>query len=406
MKSTHFRMVALVAALAAAIAGGGCRKARPPAPPAAPDAGAAAATDAGASAEPATATPPQPEADWAGLPDEEVATRSGLNLEECRLALAEGDGFRITVCDFIREVNGLPPRYRSRFDSLERRKELLEDMISLAVMEQEAKRLGLDQDPETRFYLERLLADKMEAELKGELRREIRGSITPEDEAAYFGSHQDQFNRPELASAAHILVATEAEAQALIARLTAPDADRNMFATLAAEQSLDAETKARGGSLSYFTRPDVHSDRYRAVDPALAAVVFEMQNIGDIYPQPVRTTQGFHVLKLTGKRAAVVRTLEQVRPAVRVGIEEERFAAAWKQKLEQIQAQLGVELHPENLADVRPQLPSPEELERLQHAHEPPGPPGPGADLLHAPVAPPGASAKPLPPVLAAPAVP
>ena len=215
---------------------------------------------------------------------------------------------------------------------------------------------------------------------------------------------------PELASAAHILVATEAEAQSLIARLTAPDADRNLFATLAAERSLDAETKARGGSLSYFTRPDVHSDRYRAVDPALAAVVFEMQNIGDVYPQPVRTTQGFHVLKLTGKRAAVVRTLEQVRPAVRAGIEDERFKEAWQRKMQEIQGELGVELHPENLAEVRPQLPSPEELERLHHAHGAPASPGglpigPAGDRsAPLPLPPPGPALRPLPPPV--PAVP
>ncbi|MBN1770997.1 MAG: peptidylprolyl isomerase [Deltaproteobacteria bacterium] len=397
MNPTHFRMFAFVAALAVLPAAGGCRKARPPAPPPG-EAGAAAgpAADAGAAAEPELGARPPAEADWAGLSDEEAAERSGITLEECRLALAEGDGIRITVCDFIREVNALPPRYRSRFDSLERRKELLEDMISLAVMEQEAKRLGLDRDPETRFYLERLLADKMEAELKAELRKEIRQTIAAQDEEAYFATHQDQFNRPELASAAHILVATEAEAQALIVQLTAPDVARNLFATLAAERSLDADTKARGGSLSYFTRPDVHSDRYPAVDPALAAVVFEMQNIGDVYPQPVRTTQGFHVLKLTGKRAAVVRALEQVRPAVRAGIEEERFQAAWKQKMQAIQAELGVELHPENLADVQPTLPSPEELERTHHVHQPPAPPGPAGAAIRT-VPPPGPSNKPLP---------
>jgi len=388
MKPMHFRMVALAAALVAATAGGGCRKAPPPAP--------AAADAAGVDPRPNLGTPAPSEPDWAGLSDEEVARRSGITLDECRLALAEGDGIRITVCDFIREVNGLPPRYRARFDSLERRKELLDDMISLAVMEQEARRLGLDQDPETRFYVERLLADKMKAELTAGLRREIRESITPADEEAYFASHRERFNRPELASAAHILVATEAEARELIARLTAPDADRNLFATLAAERSLDTETKTRGGSLSYFTRPDVHSDRYPSIDPALAAVVFEMQNIGDIYPQPVRTARGFHVVKLTGKRAAVVRTLDQVRPSVRVGIEEERFQAAWKRKLEELQAQLGVELHPENLADVRPTLPSPEEMERAHHLHEPPLPPGTAGDAVR-PLPPPGPSSGPQP---------
>jgi peptidyl-prolyl cis-trans isomerase C len=405
MNCTLFRMFAVIACLAAA-AGTSCRKAQqqPPSPNA--DAAAASPTQP----TPAGQAPggaekvAEAEPDWSGLSDEDVAQRSGIGVDECRLALAEGDGFKITVCDFIREVNSLPPRYRARFDSLERRKELLDDMISLSVMEQEAKRLGLDRDPETQYYMERLLADKIEAQLKTELRQQIRLAITPQDEQAFFEAHQEQYNRPELASAAHILVASETEAQAIIAQVTEPGADRNLFAKLAAEKSIDAETKDRGGNLAYFTRPEVRSDRFRSVDPALSAVVFEMQNIGDVFPQPVHTAEGWHVIKLTGKRAAVVRTLEQVRPAVRVGIEEERFQEAWKKKIAEIEAQLGVELHPENLADVHPTLPSPEEIERLHggvHADVPPGgmpspgmPPGHGGPAV-LPPPPPVAPAPP-----------
>ncbi len=120
MNPTHFRMLALAAALAVVPAGAGCRKARPPAPPAAADAGTAVgpASDVGPGAEPGLASPPPSEDDWAGLSDEEVTERSGITLEECGLALAEGDGIKITVCDFIREVNALPRRDRWRFDSL------------------------------------------------------------------------------------------------------------------------------------------------------------------------------------------------------------------------------------------------------------------------------------------------
>ena len=393
----QFSTMVFVAALATAASGVACRKAEQPAPRAGAEGATAAApgtpggtqpAGGGAGATPAPVAEPEP--DWSGLADEEVARRSGIPVDECRLALAEGDGFRISVCDFIREVNSMPPRFRSGFDSLERRKELLEDMISLAVMEQEARRLGLDQDPETQFHLERILADKMEAQLKSELRLQIRETITAADEEAYFVEHGDRYNRPELASAAHILVATEVEAQELIAQLTAPDVERNLFATLAAARSLDEATKDRGGNLGSFTRPDVRNERFRSVDPALATAAFEMKDIGQVYERPVQTAEGFHVLKLMGRRPADVRRLDQVRPSVRMAIEEERFREAWKAKLEEIQAQLGVELHPENLTDVRPVPPSPEELERTRR-------PGHGTPPGHpaGPVTPPGATPGP-----------
>ena len=154
----QFSAMVFVAALATVAGSVACRKSGQPTPRAGAD-GATAATPGtpggtqpaggGAGATPAPVAEPEP--DWSGLTDDEVARRSGISVEECRLALAEGDGFRISVCDFIREVNSMPPRFRSGFDSMERRKELLEDMISLAVMEQEARRLGLDKDPETQF---------------------------------------------------------------------------------------------------------------------------------------------------------------------------------------------------------------------------------------------------------------
>ncbi len=314
--------------------------------------------------------------EWMALGDEDVASRSGIALHECRAALAEGKGIRITVCDFIRQANSLPPRYRARFDSVERRKELLDEMISLAVLEQEAKRLGLDKTPEAEMHVERILADRMEARLRSELRARIRGEIEARDEVAYFEAHPDQFNRPELAGAAHIVAATEREAREIIAQLGAPGADSTLFAKLALEKSLDEETKARGGNLAFFTRPEVRSDLYRSVDPKIAETVFGMQNVGEIHPEPVRTDAGWHVIKLVGRRAAITRTIDQVRPMIRARIEEERLREAWERRLDEIRREVGVEVYPENLADVRPAPPSAEEL---RAAHE--GRAGPGLDV-------------------------
>ena len=110
-----------------------------------------------------------------------------------------------------------------------------------------ARRLGLDKDPRRSSTSSASWRDKMEAQLKSELRLQI-GRRSAADEEAYFVEHGDRYNRPELASAAHILVATGAEAQELIAQLTAPDVERNLFATLAAARSLDEATKDRGAT--------------------------------------------------------------------------------------------------------------------------------------------------------------
>jgi len=185
------------------------------------------------------------------------------------------------------------------------------------------------------------------------------------DEQAFFATHQDS-TTARAGQRRPILVATEAEAQAIIALVTAPGAERNLFAQLAGEKSLDATPR-----IAAATSP---SSRGRGAQrpvplrgPRPLRVVFECRTSATSSPS---RAHGRRLARAQADRQARrrVRTLEQVRPTVRVGIEEERFQEAWKKKLEEIEAQLGVELHPENLADVRPTLPSPDELERL-HGH-------------------------------------
>lgn len=239
--------------------------------------------------------------------------------------------------------------------------------------------------------IERILAERMEAQIRADLRADVRAAITAEDEQAYYDAHPDEFSRPELASAAQIVVETEDAAREIIAMLRAPDAKPDLFAKLALERSIDEETKTRGGKLAFFTRPDVHSELYQSVDPSVSAAVFSMQNVGEIYPDPIRTEQGFHVLQLVGKRAAIVRTVDQVRPMIRSRIEDQRVREAWDRRLEEIKREVGVEEYPENLPDVRPRPPTPEEMQAAHDRRH-----GPGIDVQIPPMAPPvGAPAGP-----------
>ena len=136
----------------------------------------------------------------------------------------------------------------------------------------------------------------------------------------------------------------------------------------------------------------MRNERFRSVDPALATAAFEMKDIGQVYERPVQTAEGFHVLKLMGRRPG---RRPPPRPGPAFGAHGHRggrFRDAWKAKLEEIQAQLGVELHAENLTDGRPVPQSPEERERSSR-------PGHGTPPGHptGPVTPPGATPGPTP---------
>lgn len=125
----------------------------------------------------------------------------------------------------------------------------------------------------------------------------------------------------EEVKAAHILVATEAEAKDIIAKLN----EGGSFAELAKAHSKD-NTAQNGGDLGYFTKQDVV--------PEFAEVAFAMKK--DAYSkEPVKTQFGYHVIKMEDKRARPKPTFEEAESFIKS--EEQReildeMLKEWREK--------------------------------------------------------------------------
>ncbi|SEP82924.1 peptidyl-prolyl cis-trans isomerase D [Ectothiorhodospira magna] len=143
---------------------------------------------------------------------------------------------------------------------------------------------------------------------------ESRLTLTETELRRYYQQQIDRFTTPEARRAAHILVRLDADAdgdavadarahaQALRARVT----DGEPFAQVAEEASEDRLTAARGGDLGYVQRGDL--------GPALDGVLFTL-SAGDL-SQPVRTSEGFHLMMLKDIERAQAEPFEHVRDQV------------------------------------------------------------------------------------------
>jgi peptidyl-prolyl cis-trans isomerase C len=163
---------------------------------------------------------------------------------------------------------------------------VLEEMINLELLRQEAIAQGIDQEEDIRMILRNLEANLLASQV---IERRVRGiqfteaEIQAEYETQLAGLGQIEYR------ARHILVESEGEAQALIGELN----DGGDFAALAAEHSLDGSA-AQGGDLGWFVAPQMV--------PAFSAAAAALEP-GQYTREPIRSEFGWHVILLEETRA-------------------------------------------------------------------------------------------------------
>src|SRR5690242_18856173 len=75
--------------------------------------------------------------------------------------IAEVDGYVITLADFQDRINKQSPYIRARYTSMERKKEFLDNLVRFEVLAAEAKKRGLDQDPEVVRTMKQVMIQKL-----------------------------------------------------------------------------------------------------------------------------------------------------------------------------------------------------------------------------------------------------
>ena len=139
----------------------------------------------------------------------------------------------------------------------------------------------------------------------------------------FYEENPQHFERPEQIRASHILfrltpeatpekvTATLKKAEAAVVRAKTED-----FAKLAGELSEEQGAAERGGDLSYFPRKGA------MVEP-FAEAAFKLQK-DEVSPEPVRTEFGYHVIKVTDRKAGGKQAFEEAKPQILAYLTRER----------------------------------------------------------------------------------
>jgi peptidyl-prolyl cis-trans isomerase D len=140
------------------------------------------------------------------------------------------------------------------------------------------------------------------------IRERIQAS--PQDVQRYYEDNQQQYSTPEQVRASHILLKLEGKDEAAVKKqaedLSAQAKGGADFAELAKKYSQDDSNNTKGGDLDFFGRGQMVGD--------FDKVAFAMKP-GEV-SDPVKTEFGYHVIKLTDKRAASQRPLTEVQAQI------------------------------------------------------------------------------------------
>lgn len=178
---------------------------------------------------------------------------------------------------------------------------LLDQLIDGRALVAEARKTGLDKDPDVQRQIE---AAEDRALQTAMLSKQVGPSIT---EAALHAKYDKEIaGKPgeEEVHAKHILVDNEDQAKKIIADLKG-GAD---FAALAKQYSKDPSGAQQGGDLGFFKKDEMV--------PAFADAAFALQP-GQISQTPVHTQFGWHVIMLVERKRGEPPTFEQARDELR-----------------------------------------------------------------------------------------
>src|ERR1700674_4127869 len=114
-------------------------------------------------------------------------------------AVATVGGDTITADEFKRRLDEVSPFLRARYNTVERKKEFLENIIRNELLAQEAERRGLDKTPAVREQTKRAMIQEL---LKQQLDQRLSGSDLADAELKqFYDAHQEDFVKPDRARA-------------------------------------------------------------------------------------------------------------------------------------------------------------------------------------------------------------
>lgn len=201
----------------------------------------------------------------------------------------------------------------------------LEQMITATLLEQEAKKQGIHEQPSIRRKIQQILVQEL---LNAKVERPIReATITEDEQKLYFEQNRERYERPRQVRVADILIAfgdsievARRKAGKVLTEALALQGKHSGFGPLIREYSDTPLTYSKGDT-GYFDPTGAPL----LISNSLVEAAFELQKVGQISPSLIEAEDGFHVIMLVGKRPALKKSFQSVKHSIATQIRKERM---------------------------------------------------------------------------------
>ena len=292
--------------------------------------------------------------------DYKLASESTLTEAQKGQVVAQIGKRLITLEDFEAQLNEKSPFVRARYNSASRKREFLDSLVRFELLAHAAEEKGYGKDPDVILAKKQAMVRRFVAKEVAQLVK--MADVTKDDIAAYYEKHKSDYHRPAQVRAAHILVAEEAAALAVIREIkkatTDPKVDRlSIFRSWVRKMSIDKQTKSRKGDLGFFGEPGVgfvkRAENAPIVPPPVAKAAFTITTVGDIHSAPIKTSQGWHVIQKTGYRRPYNKAVAAVRNKIRNAVFRQKKTKAMRDYVEKLKSKVTVQVNEDVLKKVK-----------------------------------------------------
>jgi peptidyl-prolyl cis-trans isomerase C len=246
-------------------------------------------------------------------------------MENKILAIAAGN--EITEKDLNTIITRYPQEQRGALQSEEKRKQLIDQLISFELMNKFGKEIKLDETQEYKDAIENISKEVITSMAINKILADV--TVTDEEVKKYYEENTEAFGQPATVSAKHILVETEEEAKKAKEEI----ASGSLSFTDAAMKYSTCPSNQQGGSLGEFSKG--------MMVPEFEAVAFTAE-IGAV-SEPVKTQFGYHLILVDAKNEASVKSFDEVKDSVLNQLLQQNQHTKYDQILKELEAKYGVE---------------------------------------------------------------